>query len=150
MNIHKLDNEHEEATNLLKENREIMDKLADYLIQKETITGKEFMEIYCKEKGIPVPEPKAETMRKERAAKEKDEGVTETATEEKNADAIETAAEDSDDAQVTSSEDDTATEEDVTDDKADAEGTSESDEEYKPLSEKDADFANELKNRLYK
>ena len=157
-----LKDSYEEATNLLKENREIMDKLADYLIQKETITGKEFMEIYCKEKGIPVPEPKAETMRKERAAKETDAGVTETATEEKNADAIETAteekdtdaietaAEDSDDEQVTSSEDDTTTEEDVTDDKADAEGTSESDEEYKTLSEKDADFANELKNRLYK
>ena len=31
---------------------------------QETITGKEFMEIFCKEKGIPVPEPKAETMKK--------------------------------------------------------------------------------------
>lgn len=49
---------YDEAMRLLKENREIMDKLADYLIAKETITGKEFMEIYCKEKGIPVPEPK--------------------------------------------------------------------------------------------
>jgi cell division protease FtsH len=33
-----------------------MDKLADHLIEKETITGKEFMEIYRKEKGLPEPE----------------------------------------------------------------------------------------------
>ena len=32
-----------------------MDKLADYLIEKETITGKEFMQIFRKEKGIPEP-----------------------------------------------------------------------------------------------
>lgn len=49
---------YDEALRLLRENREIMDKLADYLIEKETITGKEFMEIFCREKGIPVPEPK--------------------------------------------------------------------------------------------
>ncbi len=44
------------AKKLLKENREIMDKLAAYLIEKETITGKEFMKIYRKEKGLPEPE----------------------------------------------------------------------------------------------
>ena len=33
-----------------------MDKLAAHLIEKETITGKEFMKIYRKEKGIPEPE----------------------------------------------------------------------------------------------
>lgn len=53
-----------EALRLLKENREIMDKLSEYLIEKETITGKEFMEIYCKEKGIPLPEPKKTTLLK--------------------------------------------------------------------------------------
>ncbi len=45
-----------QAKSLLKENREIMDKLAAHLIEKETITGKEFMKIYRKEKGIPEPE----------------------------------------------------------------------------------------------
>ena len=35
-----------------------MDQIAAHLIEKETITGREFMEIYCAEKGIPVPEPK--------------------------------------------------------------------------------------------
>ena len=39
----------------MKENREIMDKLAAHLIEKETITGKEFMKIYRKEKGLPEP-----------------------------------------------------------------------------------------------
>lgn len=53
---------YEEAKSLLLENREIMDKIAEYLIQKETITGREFMEIYCAEKGIPVPEPKKITI----------------------------------------------------------------------------------------
>ena len=46
---------YKKAKKLLKENREIMDKLAAYLIEKETITGKEFMKIYRKEKGIPEP-----------------------------------------------------------------------------------------------
>ena len=49
---------YEEAKKLLSENRDIMDKIAAHLIEKETITGREFMEIYCAEKGIPVPEPK--------------------------------------------------------------------------------------------
>ena len=47
---------YKEAKTLLKENREILDKIAAYLIEKETITGHEFMEIFCREKGIPVPE----------------------------------------------------------------------------------------------
>ena len=47
---------YEEAKKLLKENRELMDKLAAHLIEKETITGKEFMKIYRQEKGIPEPE----------------------------------------------------------------------------------------------
>ncbi|OQA26585.1 MAG: ATP-dependent zinc metalloprotease FtsH 3 [Firmicutes bacterium ADurb.Bin354] len=47
---------YKEAKTLLKENREILDKIAAYLIEKETITGHGFMEIFCREKGIPVPE----------------------------------------------------------------------------------------------
>lgn len=46
---------YKEAKTMIKENRAVLDKLAEHLIEKETITGKEFMEIYCKEKGIPVP-----------------------------------------------------------------------------------------------
>jgi cell division protease FtsH len=49
---------YEKALNLLRDNRELMDKLAAFLIEKETITGKEFMTIYRKEKGLPEPEEK--------------------------------------------------------------------------------------------
>ena len=35
-----------------------MDKIAEFLIQKETITGKEFMQIFREVKGIPEPEEK--------------------------------------------------------------------------------------------
>ncbi len=47
---------YEQALTLLRENREIMDEIADYLIEKETITGKEFMKIFRKAKGLPEPE----------------------------------------------------------------------------------------------
>ena len=46
---------YEKALELLQENRELMDKLAEFLIEKETITGKEFMAIFRREKGIPEP-----------------------------------------------------------------------------------------------
>ncbi len=49
---------YEKALNLLRENRELMDKLAEFLIEKETITGKEFMKIFRREKGLPEPEEK--------------------------------------------------------------------------------------------
>ena len=45
-----------EAKRLLSENRDVMDKIAAFLIEKETITGKEFMKIFCEVKGIPEPE----------------------------------------------------------------------------------------------
>ncbi len=45
-----------QALELLRENRDLMDKLAGHLIEKETITGKEFMKIYRAEKGLPEPE----------------------------------------------------------------------------------------------
>ena len=43
---------YEEAKRLLSENREIMDKISEFLIEKETITGKEFMKIFRECKGI--------------------------------------------------------------------------------------------------
>ena len=47
---------YEAAKSLLNENRDAMDQIADFLIEKETITGKEFMKIFRKVKGIPEPE----------------------------------------------------------------------------------------------
>ena len=46
-----LKNAYEEAKKLLSENREALDKIADYLIEKETITGKEFMELLREVQG---------------------------------------------------------------------------------------------------
>ncbi len=51
---------YDEAKRLLAENRDAMDKIAEFLIEKETITGKEFMEIFRKVKGLPEEEPKEE------------------------------------------------------------------------------------------
>ena len=53
-----LKDSYEQAKQMLSENRELMDKLAAFLIEKETITGKEFMEIFRREKGLPEPEDK--------------------------------------------------------------------------------------------
>mgnify|MGYP002799773110 FL=1 len=47
-----------DAKKLLGENREALDKIAAFLIEKETITGKEFMKIFREVKGIPEPEEK--------------------------------------------------------------------------------------------
>ena len=58
-----LKDSYKQAKKLLKENRDLLDKLAEYLIEKETITGKEFMKIYRKEKGI--PEPKEDESQKD-------------------------------------------------------------------------------------
>ncbi len=73
---------YEKALSLLRDNIEIMDKIAAFLIEKETITGKEFMQIFRREKGLPDPEeeekangaaPKAADS-KEETVKEADEG----------------------------------------------------------------------------
>jgi cell division protease FtsH len=43
---------YDDATNMLVENREILDRISDYLYEKETITGKEFMKMFREMKGI--------------------------------------------------------------------------------------------------
>ena len=48
------------AKELLMENRDALDQIAEFLIEKETITGKEFMKIFREIKGIPEPEDEAE------------------------------------------------------------------------------------------
>ena len=51
---------YDEAKSLLTENREALDKIAAFLIEKETITGKEFMKIFREVKGIPEPDESQE------------------------------------------------------------------------------------------
>ena len=46
---------YEKAKQLLSDHRETMDRIADFLIEKETITGKEFMKIFREAEGIPEP-----------------------------------------------------------------------------------------------
>ena len=43
---------YEEAKKLLSEHRESLDKIAAFLIEKEKITGKEFMKIFHEVEGI--------------------------------------------------------------------------------------------------
>lgn len=63
---------YDKALAMLRENRELMDKLAEFLIEKETITGKEFMEIFRREKGLPEPEEKKDEADKESEALKKE------------------------------------------------------------------------------
>ena len=51
-----LDECYNTALELLADNRDAMDKIAEYLIEKETITGDEFMKIYREVKGIDITE----------------------------------------------------------------------------------------------
>lgn len=61
---------YEKAKELLAENRNVMDKIADFLIEKETISGKEFMKIFRELKGIPEPEEKEELVVEEQEVTE--------------------------------------------------------------------------------
>ncbi len=65
---------YDEAKELLSGNRDLMDKLAAHLIEKETISGKEFMKIYRKEKGLPEPAEGEEEADKDKAEKKAETG----------------------------------------------------------------------------
>ncbi len=60
---------YEEAKKLMRENREALDEIAGFLLEKETITGKEFMKIFNKVKGIE-PEESEEPEEKNEASEE--------------------------------------------------------------------------------
>ena len=79
---------YERAVNIIKENREVLDKIAEYLIEKETITGKEFIKMYREIKGLPDPDeekkeetPENETAENKETAVEKIETVEEKTDE---------------------------------------------------------------------
>ncbi len=56
---------YDKAYNLLKENEEVLDALAQYLIEKENITGKEFIKIYAEITGENLKEAKQEQLPEE-------------------------------------------------------------------------------------
>ena len=60
-----LKDSYEEAKRLLAENRDVLDQIAAFLIEKETITGKEFMQIFHRCKGIADPEEETDTETKQ-------------------------------------------------------------------------------------
>ena len=60
-----LEKAYKKAKELLKNNREALDKIAAYLIEKETITGKEFMKLFTEITGI-------EEEKKERISEKED------------------------------------------------------------------------------
>lgn len=66
---------YEKAVNIMKENREALEKISEYLIEKETITGKEFIKLYREIKGLPLEDEAVDTNEDE-AEKEKQEVET--------------------------------------------------------------------------
>ena len=73
---------YEEAKRLLNEHREALDKIAGYLISRETITGKEFMKIFrAVEKGLEISENLDDLPDEDVKAEEKSEEKTEMKTE---------------------------------------------------------------------
>ena len=73
---------YEEAKRLLNDHREALDKIAGYLISRETITGKEFMKIFrAVEKGLEIPENLDDLPDEDVKAEEKSEENTEMKTE---------------------------------------------------------------------
>lgn len=65
-----LKDSYDEAIRLLSDNKDAMDQIAAFLIDKETITGKEFMKIFRRVKGIPEPEEPKEDDDKGTASQE--------------------------------------------------------------------------------
>lgn len=72
---------YDEAKRLLTEHRKALDKIAAFLIEKETITGKEFMQIFHEVEGI------TETDHKEPEARIRQRPTEETSAEEVSAEA---------------------------------------------------------------
>ena len=84
---------YDEATRLLEENKEILDKISEYLYEKETITGKEFMKMFREMKGLPDPdeEKKADEENKtDESSASADKGLDE---QEKASDSVEMVSE---------------------------------------------------------
>ena len=96
-----------EAKRLLSENRKALDEIAAFLIEKETITGKEFMEIFHKVQGIEEGTQEKEariSMKEAEQADVVEENVTEENVAEENAVQESTVENDSDESTLVSQE----------------------------------------------
>ena len=90
-----LKDSYEEAKRLLSENRDVLDQIAAFLIEKETITGKEFMQIFRRCRGIPEPEEAGEVSVPEKQAENTAEHteIPETAEQVADAEPVQAAKE---------------------------------------------------------
>ena len=60
--------QYDKAMQILKDNAAKLNEIAAYLLERETITGKEFMEIFRREKGLPDPEEEKKDVTETNAA----------------------------------------------------------------------------------
>ena len=81
--IRILKESYEKAKRLLSEHRETMNRIAEYLIEKETITGKQFMDLFYEVEGIDPAEAKKEARIQEKASEVKEEAPVDASSEEK-------------------------------------------------------------------
>ena len=77
---------YDRAVNIIKENRDVLDKISEYLIEKETITGKEFIKMYREIKGLPEPDDEKKDKLESTAAENPDTVVEKVETVEEKKD----------------------------------------------------------------
>ena len=90
-----INDSYNKAMEMLKENRDVLDHISEYLYEKETITGKEFMKIFREMKGLPQEEdPKAESLMPDDSADDSQQTIKPAETQETQEDANEQNADD--------------------------------------------------------
>ena len=90
-----INDSYNKAMEMLKENRDVLDHISEYLYEKETITGKEFMKIFREMKGLPQEEdPKAESLMPDDSADNSQQTIKPAETQETQEDANEQNADD--------------------------------------------------------
>ena len=89
---------HDRAKDIIVEHKDVLEKLAEHLIEKETITGKEFVEIFEEATGIKLKKKNPDGTIVEEEPEEKDsEGTDEESPENSTEDPVDTPAADTDD-----------------------------------------------------
>ena len=90
-----INDRYNKATEMLKENRDVLDHISEYLYEKETITGKEFMKIFREMKGLPQEEDsKAESLMPDDSADNSQQTIKPAETQKSQEDANEQNADD--------------------------------------------------------
>ena len=90
-----INDSYNKAMEMLKENRDVLDHISEYLYEKETITGKEFMKIFREMKGLLQEEDsKAESLMPDDSADNSQQTIKPAETQETQEDANEQNADD--------------------------------------------------------